>query len=522
MKQPHKKGFVAFTVLALIMFAGLITAFELYAVLVLKSGIKTVLKTLYLNKAMLKYVLSFKLPFESISWIVGALFALLFLALLVISIICIKKKPAAKVFGILLSLFGVAVSAVFVTALYHNVIWTYSVRDYFDNYYGVVAHFQNAFKNAPKIALRQLAGALLLLAEVGGTLLYLLFGSLAIVKAIKYSRAALSKDEEVPAEAVEEPAEEEAPVPEPEEAAKVEDLPVFIPEPEEEPIDPRGMSTTALAAIIKDVVREIVRDELERNNLLGKEQPLPQQPSSQSVVGATFGGPLIVQYFNGGIQSAVPAPAPEPVKEEPKPAPQPEPVKEEPKPEPVKEEPKPEPAPVVEEPAPAPVVEEPKPAPVPAPAPVEKQPKAPIVRIPFEERLLGSEKELQDLYSELKNEILSYGVKSRVSSSGDTFRLHRKTYIKLTVAGKSLKLYFALNPDDYRDSPIPVQDAGGKSIYAEIPLVFKVKSALSVRRCKQLIQDVMERDGLEQGEIGQVNWIKELKAEMKARKSEKK
>lgn len=29
----------------------------------------------------------------------------------------------------------------------------------------------------------------------------------------------------------------------------------------------------------------------------------------------------------------------------------------------------------------------------------------------------------------------------------------------------------------------------------------------------------MERDGLEQGEVGQVNWIKELKAEMKARKS---
>ena len=45
----------------------------------------------------------------------------------------------------------------------------------------------------------------------------------------------------------------------------------------------------------------------------------------------------------------------------------------------------------------------------------------------------------------------------------------------MTVAGKSLKLYFALNPDDYRDSPIPVQDASEKGIYAEIPLVFKVR-----------------------------------------------
>jgi hypothetical protein len=46
--------------------------------------------------------------------------------------------------------------------------------------------------------------------------------------------------------------------------------------------------------------------------------------------------------------------------------------------------------------------------------------------------------------------------------------------------------------------------------------VFKVKSGLSLRRCKQLIQDVMEKDGLEQGEIGTVNWVKELKAELKA------
>ena len=127
-----------------------------------------------------------------------------------------------------------------------------------------------------------------------------------------------------------------------------------------------------------------------------------------------------------------------------------------------------------------------------------------------------------DLYNELKNEILSYGVKSRVSANGDTFRLHKKMYVRITVAGKSLKLYFALNPDDYKDSKIPVQDAGHKDLYAEIPLVFKVRSGLSVRRCKELIQDVMEKDGLEQGEVGKVNWAKELKAELKEKAKSKK
>ena len=66
-----------------------------------------------------------------------------------------------------------------------------------------------------------------------------------------------------------------------------------------------------------------------------------------------------------------------------------------------------------------------------------------------------------------------------------------------------------------------MQDASNKEMYAEIPLVFKVKSPLSVRRCKELIQAVMEKDNLEQGEVGKVNWIKELKAEMASNKKEK-
>ena len=85
--------------------------------------------------------------------------------------------------------------------------------------------------------------------------------------------------------------------------------------------------------------------------------------------------------------------------------------------------------------------------------------------------------------------------------------------MKITIAGLSLKLYFALNPDDYKDSTLPVQNAGHKGIYAEIPLVFKVKSGLSMRRCKQLIQDVMDKNGLEQGEIKDINWVEQLKAE---------
>ncbi|MCQ2802896.1 MAG: hypothetical protein MJ225_04450 [Bacilli bacterium] len=300
-------------------------------------------------------------------------------------------------------------------------------------------------------------------------------------------------EEEVAVEQVEAEPEPEEPKEEP------------APAVEEKKAEP-AIDQNNLASLLREVVRDIVRDELARNNA---NQPNVQQTpasSTQQITGATFGGPLVVQYFNGGINGVTqPTAAPAPVEAAPAPAPAP-----------VAEEVKPVEAPKAE------AKVEPKPAPVAAPAPKAEEPKEEKVyeRLSFGERLLQSDKELQNLYNELKNEILSYGVKSRVSANGDTFRLHKKQYIKITVAGKSLKLYFALDPKDYANSTIPVQDASGKSLYEEIPLCFKVKSGLSVRRCKELIQATMDKDGLEQGEVLKVNWIKELKAEIAAGKKD--
>ena len=133
-----------------------------------------------------------------------------------------------------------------------------------------------------------------------------------------------------------------------------------------------------------------------------------------------------------------------------------------------------------------------------------------IIRIPFRQRMIDAEKEMKDNYNELKNELLSWGLKSRISSSGDSFRLHCKTYCKISIAGKSLKLYLALNPDEYQDSTLPIQNAGEKNIYQEIPLVFKVRSGLSMRRAKALIRDACEKDNLEQGIIKNDDWASKL------------
>ena len=169
--------------------------------------------------------------------------------------------------------------------------------------------------------------------------------------------------------------------------------------------------------------------------------------------------------------------------------------------------PAPAPAPVVVAPvAPAPA---PAPAPVPAPAPLPEPNK--IIRIPFANRMTDAEKDLKNNYNELKAEALSYGLKSRISNSGDTFRLHTKTYLKITIAGKGLKIYYAVDPKDYANGPIPVKDASNKNIYKEIPGCFKVKSDLSVNRAKQLIADACGKDKLAQEQVEPHNFAAELK-----------
>ena len=122
-----------------------------------------------------------------------------------------------------------------------------------------------------------------------------------------------------------------------------------------------------------------------------------------------------------------------------------------------------------------------------------------MIRLSFAEKVTAAPQEVKDNYNDLKAYALGYGLKSRVANGGDTFRLHTKTYFRINMVGKGLKLYYALDPKDYENSPIPVQDVGHKNLYKDIPLCFKVRSGLSVKRAKQLIDDVCGKAGLTYG-----------------------
>ena len=171
----------------------------------------------------------------------------------------------------------------------------------------------------------------------------------------------------------------------------------------------------------------------------------------------------------------------------------------------------------------APKKEAKKPEPAPAPAPVEEEEdeskKLSIQRIPFAEKIVKADKELQEKYNEIKSELLAYGASSRVSIACDTFRLHRKPYVKITLVGKTLKVYFALGPKEFVDSPIPVIDSSDKVAYEEVPALLKVKSNLSVKRAKELAEMAFSRDGVQKEKEAEAhNWVKEIRAELKAKK----
>ncbi|MDY2914025.1 MAG: hypothetical protein SOV58_05320 [Candidatus Enteromonas sp.] len=115
---------------------------------------------------------------------------------------------------------------------------------------------------------------------------------------------------------------------------------------------------------------------------------------------------------------------------------------------------------------------------------------ASIKRVPFEERLASADEDIQKKYQELRSYILSYGVRGRISIPGDTYSAHRERLVFLTIAGKHIKAYFALNPADYENSKTPLISVESKK-FEDLPACLKVKSDLSFRRALKLIDDVM-------------------------------
>ena len=129
-------------------------------------------------------------------------------------------------------------------------------------------------------------------------------------------------------------------------------------------------------------------------------------------------------------------------------------------------------------------------------APVGPASKGKRRRANFETRLKNSEFDLRHKYYDLRDYIKWYGLRNRISIPGDTFSYKRQRYVFVTIVGKHIRVYLGLDPNAYADSTIPVEKAEAKK-YEDLPCLLRVKSDLSYRRAKKLVDDLMQKIGLE-------------------------
>ena len=113
-------------------------------------------------------------------------------------------------------------------------------------------------------------------------------------------------------------------------------------------------------------------------------------------------------------------------------------------------------------------------------------------RVPFENKMKHSKKENKERYKEIVGALREYELNDRVSIPGETFSYKKERLVFLTFSGETFKVYFKLNPDDFRDSPIPVKDARGIRKYEDVPTCLVIKSNLASRRAVILAKKLVE------------------------------
>ena len=101
--------------------------------------------------------------------------------------------------------------------------------------------------------------------------------------------------------------------------------------------------------------------------------------------------------------------------------------------------------------------------------------------------------ESKEWYTELKNELLSYEkIKDRMSWKRESFRLGRVTLARFTVRGKTLCLFFAVEPSGYAGTKYHVEDVSNVASTADTPTMYRIKSGRRMKYAKEMIAGIMK------------------------------
>ena len=123
----------------------------------------------------------------------------------------------------------------------------------------------------------------------------------------------------------------------------------------------------------------------------------------------------------------------------------------------------------------------------------------------FVYKLRKADASLKDRYKKLV-QALNTIPKVRVirSKKGETYRSGNKGICKLTIRGKTLNVYFALNPNDYQNTKYIFKDVSSSKTYEKYAMRVKLTSDRQVKWAIELLADLARQKGLAREEVGNV------------------
>ena len=118
----------------------------------------------------------------------------------------------------------------------------------------------------------------------------------------------------------------------------------------------------------------------------------------------------------------------------------------------------------------------------------------------FEGRICVASKENKEFYNQVKNRLLSYGLTSRISKTGEKFRLKRELYAQIKFTAKQLVIYLALDPKQFVDTKYKGKDLSEKKTYQGIPFQYKTRTERKTKWMLELIDKLAEQHNLAKNE----------------------
>ncbi len=112
----------------------------------------------------------------------------------------------------------------------------------------------------------------------------------------------------------------------------------------------------------------------------------------------------------------------------------------------------------------------------------------------FIARIIQSEDDVKNYYGAVKTALLSYKrVNSNIAWGAERFNKGRETIARLKIRGKTLCLYLALDPNEYKTSVYHHTDVSDNKSLHGTPMMVKIKSPLGVKKAIRLIDELLAK-----------------------------